>query len=207
MTRAPFAVGVALAALLTHPAAAQTPHEHQAAAAADTVPLFDDLGSHHYPISSQVPLVQEYFDQGLRLYYAFNHAEAIRAFEEAARRDPTCAICHWGVAKAYGPNINAPMGEEQAREAWAALQRAREHEHHASEKERALIAALGARYVETPTEDRAALDSAYARAMAELAERYPDDLELQVLHAEAVMDLSPGTTGRRRARRARARAS
>jgi tetratricopeptide (TPR) repeat protein len=184
-------ITVLAAIFATLPAAAQHEHHTAPAAASDTVPLFDDLGSHHYPISSQVPLVQEYFDQGLRLYYAFNHAESIRAFNEAARRDPTCAICHWGTAMAYGPNINAPMGEEQAREAWAALQRAREHEPHASEKERDLIAALATRYVETPTEDRAALDSAYARAMADLVERYPDDLELQVLHAEAVMDLSP----------------
>jgi surface antigen len=110
-----------------------------------------------------VPLVQEYFDQGLRLYYAFNHAESIRAFEEAARRDPTCAICHWGTAMAYGPNINAPMGEEQARAAWAALQRALAGTSHASDKERALIAALATRYGTPRPEDRAALDSAYAR--------------------------------------------
>jgi tetratricopeptide (TPR) repeat protein len=182
-----------LAALLTTTAAlAQTPHEHHRATmtAADTVPLFDDLGSHHYPISSQVPLVQEYFDQGLRLYYAFNHAESIRAFEEAARR-PTCAICHWGTAMAYGPNINLPMSAEAGAAAYAALQRARAQALHASEKERALIEALAARHSPAPGADRAALDSTYVRAMSEVADRFRDDPELRVLHAEAVMELSP----------------
>ena len=74
-----------------------------------TVPLYDNLGDHHYSISTHVPAAQRYFDQGLRLYYAFNHAEAIRAFEQAAKLDPQCAMCHWGVALAYGPNINLPM--------------------------------------------------------------------------------------------------
>ena len=72
-------------------------------------PLFDNLGTHHYDITPSMPLTQRYFDQGLRLYYGFNHAEAIRAFQEAARRDPDCAMCYWGIALALGPNINAPM--------------------------------------------------------------------------------------------------
>ncbi len=75
----------------------------------DSVPLYTDLGAHHMPISTQVPAAQRYFDQGMRLVYGFNHAEAVRAFTEAARLDPDCAICHWGSALAYGPNINAPM--------------------------------------------------------------------------------------------------
>ena len=73
------------------------------------VPLFNNLGTHHYAITTRVPLAQRYFDQGLRLYYAFNHAEAIRAFEEASRLDPDCAMCYWGLALAHGPNINAPI--------------------------------------------------------------------------------------------------
>lgn len=67
---------------------------------------------------------QRYFDQGLRLYYGFNHAEAIRAFEEAARQDPACAMCYWGVALAHGPNINAPMDRAAALAAYAAIQKA-----------------------------------------------------------------------------------
>ncbi len=74
------------------------------------IPLYDDLGTYHHAISTDVPLAQRYFDQGLRLYYAFNHAEAIRSFEEALRLDPDCAMCSWGKALAHGPNINARPG-------------------------------------------------------------------------------------------------
>src|SRR5687768_10245408 len=100
------------------------PHGHGHAPAADKagavrVPLYDNLGTHHYRITTSVPLAQRYFDQGLRLYYAFNHQESIRSFEEAARLDPTCAMAPWGIALALGPNINAPMEDEAARAAHA----------------------------------------------------------------------------------------
>jgi tetratricopeptide (TPR) repeat protein len=155
------------------------------------VPLYDNLGDLHYAIGTDVPLAQRYFDQGLRLYYAFNHAESIRAFEEAARQDPECAICHWGVALAYGPNINMPMDRDAALAAYAALERARSLAQHATPRERALIEALSVRYVADPPDDRAALDSAYARAMGDVAARYPDDVEAATLYAESLMDLSP----------------
>jgi tetratricopeptide (TPR) repeat protein len=155
------------------------------------VPLFDDLGTHHYEISSRVPRVQAYFDQGLRLYYAFNHAEAIRAFEQGARLDPRCAICHWGAAMAYGPNINLPMDSASGVKAASHARRALALAGGASEKERALIRALSVRFATPPPAERAGLDSAYARAMADLARRFPDDAEVQTLHAEALMDLRP----------------
>ena len=76
---------------------------------AETVPLYTNLGSHTKRISTNVAATQQYFDQGLRLVYGFNHAEAIRSFTRAAELDPTCAMCYWGIALAYGPNVNAPM--------------------------------------------------------------------------------------------------
>lgn len=169
------------------------PHAEHAPARARgaSVPLYADLGTHHRPIGTRVPAAQRYFDQGLRLYYAFNHAEAIRAFEEAARRDPRCAICHWGTALSYGPNINLPMDSAAGVAAWGALQRARALVRFATPRERALIGALGARYAPVPPADRAALDSAYARAMGDVVRRHPDDLDARTLHAEARMDLSP----------------
>jgi tetratricopeptide (TPR) repeat protein len=156
-----------------------------------TVPLHDNLGSHHYAISTAVPLAQRYFDQGLRLYYAFNHAEAIRAFEQAARLDPDCAICFWGTALALGPNINLPMDSASGVAAYAALQQALAVRARATPIEGALIDALATRYAPVPTDDRAALDSAYARAMERVVERFPDDPEARTLLAEALMDLSP----------------
>src|ERR1700688_665575 len=88
-------------------------------------PMFKDLGDHHHQISTGNPQTQAYFDQGIRLLYGFNHAEAIRSFREAARLDPDCAMCWWGVAEALGPNINLPMPPDAVAPAWAALQKAR----------------------------------------------------------------------------------
>lgn len=162
-----------------------------AAPAADSVPLYDNLGSHHYSITTSEPAAQRYFDQGLRLYYAFNHAESIRSFREAQRLDPDCAMCWWGEALAWGPNINLPMDSAAGVAAYRAIERALAVQDHAAERERALIRALASRYRSVPPADRAALDSAYARATAEVARRYPVDLEAAVLHAESLMDLRP----------------
>lgn len=155
------------------------------------VPLYDDLGDYHYTISTAVPLAQQYFDQGLRLYYAFNHAEAIRAFREAQRLDPTCAMCWWGEALSWGPNINLPMDTPSAQAAFAALEGALQRIDHASSREQAMIQALAVRYTEQAPADRAHLDRAYAQAMADVVARYPADRDIAVLHTEALMDLSP----------------
>ncbi len=155
------------------------------------VPLYDNLGSHHHEITTMVPLAQRYFDQGLRLLYAFNHAEAAEAFGEAERLDPDCAMCAWGAALAYGPNINAPMEPEAGKAAYAAVRRAMANVSKVSTREQAFVRALAERYTADPAENRAGLDSAYARAMEAVADGYLDDLDAQVLHADAVMNLSP----------------
>lgn len=154
-------------------------------------PLFENLGSYHRPISTDVADAQRYFDQGLRLTYAFNHAEAIRAFERATQLDPDCAICYWGIAYAYGPNINAPMDAESGRLAYEAVERAQESLARASTVERALIDALARRYALPPPESRAELDQAYAAAMREVKAQFPDDQDVVTLAAEATMNLSP----------------
>jgi tetratricopeptide (TPR) repeat protein len=156
-----------------------------------SVPLYDNLGSLTHPISSGSRRAQAYFDQGLRLSYAFNHAEAIKAFRQAAQLDDHCAICWWGVAYAAGPNINLPMDSAAGVQAWSALQEALRRREHSSETERAYIDALTTRYGENPVADRAARDSAYATAMAALATRYPADLDAGVMAAEAGMLLRP----------------
>ncbi|MDH5740740.1 MAG: tetratricopeptide repeat protein, partial [Nitrospira sp.] len=183
------------ATLLFWLAAVQAAQEHlgsqvQATDAAQT-PLYPNLGSLHYPVTTSVPLAQRYFDQGLRLYYAFNHSEAIRSFQEGARLDPDCAMCYWGIALAYGPNINAPMDTASGRLAYTALQQALKHEKKVSAHERTLIQALATRYEAEPPADRAELDAAYAHTMADVVQRFPDDLEAKTLYAESLMDLSP----------------
>jgi tetratricopeptide (TPR) repeat protein len=154
-------------------------------------PLYTNLGSHHHPITTAFPEAQLYFDQGLTLSYAFNHAEAIRAFRQAAAIDPACAMCYWGVAYAYGPNINAPITEDAAREAWQAIEQARKQAAGASDRERAYITALGRRYAPDPAAERAPLDQRYALAMGEVRRRFPDDLDAATLYAQSLMDTSP----------------
>ncbi|MDH5670256.1 MAG: hypothetical protein OEY86_19835 [Nitrospira sp.] len=167
------------------------PGSHVEARDGEQVPLYQDLGALQYPITTSVPLAQRYFDQGLRLYYAFNHQEAIRSFKEGARLDPTCAMCYWGIALAYGPNINMPMDPESRRLAYAAVQQAGRLADRVSKHEQALIHALATRYVAEPIPDRTELDAAYSRAMADVVERYPGDSEAKTLYAESLMDLSP----------------
>ncbi|HRK78114.1 MAG TPA: hypothetical protein PLQ95_06210 [Thiobacillus sp.] len=164
------------------PAGAETPF---------TPPLWDNLGKLHFAVSTGHPLAQRYFDQGLRLAYAFNHAEAARAFRQAQSLDPGCALCHWGEALVLGPNINAPMDQAANVAALAAIGRAQAQASTASPREHELIAALAQRYSSDPKAERAALDAAYAQAMSAIAARYPRDADIALLHAEALMNLSP----------------
>src|SRR4029079_18314654 len=148
-----------------------------------TVPLYTDLGSHHKRISTRVPATQQYFDQGLRFVYGFNHAEAIRSFARAAELDPTCAMCYWGIALAYGPHVNAPMDSASGVAAYAAAQKALALTSHATAPERAYIEALAQRYEADPPADRARLDTVYSRAMGQVANTYPKDLDAATLYA------------------------
>lgn len=159
---------------------------------ADTEPpLWSGLGSITYKITTANERAQAYFDQGLRLAYAFNHGEAQRAFRKAERLDPDCAMCFWGEALVLGPNINLPMQEDAAAPAYAAAQKAKALAGKATAREQALIGAVAARYASDPKAPRAPLDEAYAAEMAKVASQFPDDDEIVTLYAEAVMDLSP----------------
>jgi tetratricopeptide (TPR) repeat protein len=153
--------------------------------------LFETFGDLHRHIGSDVPGAQRYFDQGLRLAYGFNHDAAGRAFAEAARLDPACAMCAWGQALVLGPNINLPMPAEAAAPAAKFAVQAQRLAGHARPVDRALIEALAKRYADPAPADRASLDEAYAEAMGEVARRFPDDDDVATLHAEALMDLTP----------------
>jgi len=174
---------------------AQSPSEPQG-----HVPrLFDGLGKIHHPISTQSKDAQRYFDQGLALCFGFNHEGAIDAFREAVRLDPKCAICWWGIAFAWGPNINAPMGPEAGAEAWKAAQQAKRLARHASPVEVEYIDAILLRYSPDATAtagaggapNRRAFDEDFANAMREIAQKHPDDADAQAIYAESLMDLSP----------------
>ena len=154
-------------------------------------PLFDGYGDHHHPITTSNRRTQAYFDQGARMLFAFNHPEAIRSFREGARLDPHCAMCWWGVAFAFGPNINQAMHEDAIGPAWQAVEMARALEPYASPEEVAWIEAIATRYEANPPKDRAVLDEAFARAMRNLWTSYPKDLDAGVFAAEAMMDTQP----------------
>lgn len=154
-------------------------------------PLYDGLGNVSYPITTANDRARQYFNQGLRLTYAFNHYEAWRAFRHAQRLDPACAMCHWGEAYALGPNINAPMEPDAVPHAVAAIESALKLSADTTARERTLIAALAKRYSTTADADQAALNQAYARAMADVAARFPDDVDIASLYADALMNLSP----------------
>jgi tetratricopeptide (TPR) repeat protein len=156
-----------------------------------TTPLWPGLGTLSYPITTSNAKAQLYFDQGLKLAYAFNHGEALRSFRRAQQLDPTCAMCFWGEALVLGPNINAGMVDEAVDPAVDAAAKAVALAKNASPRELALIAALSARYSDNPSKDRPALDAAYADAMVDVAAQFPDDQEIAVLTAEALMNLQP----------------
>lgn len=169
----------------------QLPQAEKPAAKSDDPPLESNLGTLSYKISTSKPLAQKYFDQGLRLTYGFNHAEAARAFRMAQKLDPSCAMCYWGEALVLGPNINMPMDPEAVAPAFAASRKAVSLKERASPREQALIDALAARYSPEPNAERAKLDAAYADAMQKVAARFPNDQDIAVMYAESLMDLSP----------------
>src|SRR5262245_55087725 len=167
------------------------PQPSDSAKAGADAPLFGNLGRLSYRVTTANANAQRYFDQGLRLAYGFNHAEALRAFRTAQKHDPSCAMCFWGEALVLGPNINAPMESAAVAPAVAAVKQASEKAGAAAPHEQALIAALAKRYSDDAKGERAPLDAAYAAAMGEVAARFPQDDNIQVLYAEALMDLSP----------------
>lgn len=156
-----------------------------------TTTLMTGLGYIHHPVSTNKLDAQKFFNQGLALVFAFNHDEAVRSFQRAAELDPQLAMAHWGVALALGPNINLDVDPAREKAAYDAVQKAVALAGHASEIERAYIAALAKRYSDDPKADLKKLDLDYKHAMAALVKTYPDDLDAATLYAESSMDLRP----------------
>jgi len=189
---------VRLASLCTGRGGAQSMRARLALAAAvvqsaplPSVPLHDDLGKVHLPITTTNPLAQRYFDQGLSYAYGFNHAAAIASFRAAQAADPNCALCYWGEAMAHGPNINAPMDPATNARSVALASYANWLAAKASPVERALTGAMLKRYSLDPKADRATLDAAYADAMLAAARAHPENDDIAVLAAESAMDTLP----------------
>ena len=155
------------------------------------VPLYKDLGDHHFRITTSSKVAQQYFDQGLKLVYGFNHAEAVRSFRAAQEADPKCAMCFWGEARAFGPNLNGAMDSASGIVAYAAVQKAKQLAPRTSAKEQAFVNALSRRFAASPMSGQSVRDTSYAKAMQKLAAAYPRDDDAHTLHADAQMNLSP----------------
>lgn len=155
-------------------------------------PLFKNLGNLHFLVSAKTERAQDFFDQGLKLSYAFNHAEAHRSFMEAARLDTTFAMAYWGQAFALGPNINDPIPtEDRLIKINEAMVKATKLASNSSKKEQALIYALSARYSEDLTKDVVELNKDYMLAMRKVVKEYPEDANVQILYAASIMNTVP----------------
>src|SRR5246127_517148 len=165
-----------LAATLCGPGFAQE-HEHAVAAKNKTAALMTGLGDWRHPVSTKNAQAQAFFDQGLRLIYAFNHDEAERSFQRAAELDPKLAMAYWGIAEAVGPNYNDPASEDRFVQAHQAIEKAASLAEDSSESDRAYISALSRRFpADTKSDLRAALEN-YRDAMRDVTKKFPDDLD------------------------------
>src|SRR5438132_1664945 len=171
------AISVSAAPAKTHPASSPQ--------------LMPGLGDVHHPVSTKNSQAQEFFDQGLKLVFGFNHDEARRSFQRAAELDPKLAMAWWGAALTLGPNYNLPVDPAREKAGYEAVQRALALQENASEPEKGYISALTVRYSNDPKADLPALDVAYKEAMGKLSARYPDDLDAATLYAESAMNLHP----------------
>ena len=154
-------------------------------------PLFSGLGGVNFPITTTSPVAQDYFNQGLALSFAFNHAAADFAFTEATIYDPDCAMCYWGSALVLGPNVNANMVPGNAPRAFGLAQTAKQLSENVSDKEQQLIDALLHRYTATEPADRKALNEDYANGMRTVMSAHPKDANIAALAAESMMDVHP----------------
>lgn len=186
-----------LSALLLSPLASGMIHDPRAieadpsTATSAIAPRLEGLGDYGFEVSTHNANSQFFFNQGLRLTYAFNHSEALRSFKEAVRLDPNNAMAYWGWALVLGPNLNLPMQQAVGEQAFEAAQHAFSLADKVTDRERDYIGALAVRYAPVTPYDRTALDAAYAKKMAQLTADYPNDPDAATLYAASLMNLSP----------------
>jgi tetratricopeptide (TPR) repeat protein len=183
-----FRVSILLALCLSVPSISQ---DHTSHTQSKPATLMSGVGNVHHPVSTNNPEAQKFFDQGLRLIYAFNHDEAARSFQRATELDAKLAIAYWGIAEAVGPNYNDPASEDRFKQAHEAIQKAVDLSANASPSERAYIQAMAKRFPADPKADLRKAAEDYHDAMREVSKKYPDDLDAATLFAESGMNLHP----------------
>ena len=165
--------------------------QHHSMGSSKPVTLVTGIGNQHHPVSTKNVQAQQFFDQGLRFIYAFNHDEAARSFQKAGELDPKLAMAFWGVAEAVGPNYNDPASEERFKQAHEAIQKAVDLSGTAPPSEKAYIAAMALRFPADPKSDLRQAAEQYHDAMREVVKSFPDDLDAATLFAESGMNLHP----------------
>src|SRR5256714_4248261 len=171
------------------PAFSQQHPDHPAGAKPKSATPMTGYGNWHHPVSTKNTQAQAFFDQGLRLIYAFNHDEAMRSFQRAAELDPKLAMAYWGVAEAVGPNYNDPASESRFVQAHAAMEQAASLGADASPSDQAYIAALAKRFPADAKSDLRAAAEAYRDAMREVVKQFPDDLDAATRSEEHTSEL------------------
>ena len=169
---------------------AQT-HDAHSAPAEKPAALMTGIGTLHHPVSTKNAQAQQFFDQGLRLIFAFNHDEAARSFKQVAVLDPQLGMAYWGIAEAVGPNYNDPASDDRFQAAHEAIQKAVELSSSAPANEQAYINAMAKRFPADPKADRRKAAEDYRDAMREVVKNFPDDLDAATLFAESGMNLHP----------------
>src|SRR6202045_5128850 len=159
--------------------------DHASHASTKPATLMTGYGDLHHPVSTSNAQAQQFFDQGLRFIYAFNHDEAARSFQRAAELDPKLAIAYWGIAEAVGPNYNDPASEDRFQQAHEAIQKAVDLSGNATDVERGYILAMAKRFPADPKSDRRKAAEDYRDAMREVVKNNPDDLAAPTLFAES----------------------
>jgi tetratricopeptide (TPR) repeat protein len=185
-----FLICVLAALLLCGPIFAQQ-HAMHSQPPTKKAALMSGLGDLHHPVSTSNPEAQKFFDQGMRLIYAFNHQEAAGSFERAAELDPKMAMAYWGLAEAVGPNYNDPADPDRYKQAHEAIAQAEKLSVNASPSEKAYIAAMALRFPADPAADHRLAAERYRNAMSDVVKQFPDDLDAATLFAESGMDLHP----------------
>src|SRR6266513_462122 len=168
-----------------------TAQDHSAHTQTKPATLMQGYGDLHHPVSTDKAQAQQFFDQGLRQIYAFNHDEAARSFQRAASLDSQLAMAYWGVAEAVGPNYNDSASDDRFAAAHTAIQKALDLSGSASPAEQAYIKAMALRFPADPKADRRQAAEAYHAAMREVVKQFPDDLDAATLFAESGMNLHP----------------
>jgi tetratricopeptide (TPR) repeat protein len=184
------AMSLAITLAIAPAISAQMQHDDHSAAQKPAA-LLPGLSVHHHAIATKNPEAQKFFDQGLTLIYAFNHEEAIRAFQRAAELDPAEAMPWWGVALGLGPNYNMDVDDPRAKAAYDAIQKALALCEHGPANERAYVEAMATRFSSDSKAVRGKLNEDYKLAMAALVKKYPDDLDAATLYADSMMLLHP----------------